>query len=290
MTGQDLMQRIQKNVGVPWQSQRTDGDADGIYLGKPETVVTGIATSYAATVEVMRRAVASGKNTIICREAPFYSRGERAPIGYRNAPAPPKEVIENDPVCRFKKDFISQNNLLIVHLVDNWDARTTNGQVSGLAHSLGWEQYSANKAGEYPAAFGFFQPPQTSLGALVRSVSEKLKIRGTRVIGDASSPVRSVALSPGLLLVARAEQILRTQPVDVVIAGDAVEWEAGPYFQDLVNAKKAKGLVLLGNEASEEPGCGQMATWLKTFITEVPVDWIPAGEPFWTLRSERGAQ
>lgn len=23
------------------------------------------------------------------------------------------------------------------------------------------------------------------------------------------------------------------------------------------------------------------ADWLKTFIPEVPVDWIPAGDPFW---------
>jgi len=23
------------------------------------------------------------------------------------------------------------------------------------------------------------------------------------------------------------------------------------------------------------------ADWLKTFIPEVPLDWIPAGDPFW---------
>jgi hypothetical protein len=24
-----------------------------------------------------------------------------------------------------------------------------------------------------------------------------------------------------------------------------------------------------------------MATWLKSFVTEVPVQWIPTGEPCW---------
>jgi hypothetical protein len=62
-----------------------------------------------------------------------------------------------------------------------------------------------------------------------------------------------------------------------------VEWEAGPYFQDLVAAQKVKGLLLLGYEASEEQGSAEVAVWLKTFITEVPVEWIPAGEPFWIL-------
>lgn len=81
---------------------------------------------------------------------------------------------------------------------------------------------------------------------------------------------------------ADTERILR-EPVDVIITGDVVEWEAGPYFQDLVTARKAKGLVLLGNEASEEPGSAEMAEWLKGFVTEVPVEWIPADEPFWVL-------
>jgi len=44
-----------------------------------------------------------------------------------------------------------------------------------------------------------------------------------------------------------------------------------------------KALILLGNEVSEEPGSGEVAAWLKTFVSEVPVEWLPAGEPFWTV-------
>jgi putative NIF3 family GTP cyclohydrolase 1 type 2 len=82
-----------------WQTQWAEGFAGGIDIGNPETVVTGIARSYAATIEVLRQAVASGKNAIIVRETPFYSRGERAQIVYRNAPAPSKELIDKDPIC-----------------------------------------------------------------------------------------------------------------------------------------------------------------------------------------------
>src|ERR1051326_4240856 len=260
MTGQELIERIQKNVGVPWQSQRPDGFAAGINLGKPETAVTGIVTTYAPTVDVMKRAVASGKNTIICREMPFFSHGERLPTAYRNAPTPSKEMIDKDPVCRFKQYYISQNNLLIVRFVDNWDARMTNGQLRGLAHALGWEQFAANKNNEYATSTGFFQLPPNSLGALARNISDKLKIHGVRVIGDPRASVHRVALTYGLLLVPDAERMLRVPGTDVVVAGDAVEWEAAPYFQDLVAAGKAKGLVLVGSEASEEPGCGEMAT------------------------------
>jgi len=40
-------------------------------------------------------------------------------------------------------------------------------------------------------------------------------------------------------------------------------------------------VIVLGQEVSEEPGAGEMAAWLKSFIKDVPVEWIPTGEPAW---------
>ncbi len=285
LTGQVLLERIQKNVGVPWQSQRSDGFSDGILQGSADASITGIVTSFTPSLEVLRRAVASHKNTIICREAPFYSRGERAPLFWRNSPAPPKEMTDNDPVCRAKQEFIAQNNLIIMRLVENWDARASDGQLRGLVRALGWEKFHLpdKKLDEYDPRNVYFQLPKNSLGHLVQDLKAKLKIHCVRVIGEPASSVSKVALTHGLLLVADSERMLREQALDVVIAGDAVEWEAVPYFQDLVTAGKVKGLVLVGQEASEEPGSGEMAEWLKGFVSEVPVEWIPCGEPFWVL-------
>ena len=286
MNGQELVERIQKNVGVPWQSQRADGFSDGILFGSPGTPVTGIATTFTPTLDVLHKAASSGKNTIICREAPSYSRGERAPLFWRNGPAPAKELLEGDPVWRVKQYFISQNNLLIIRLFENWDARKADGQLRGLAHALDWESFHLAGDGAeeaYGPRHVYFQLPKTSLNSLAAGMKKKLNVHGVRVVGKPESSVSKVALTHGLLLVADAERILREPDVDVVITGDAVEWEAAPYFQDLVTAGKAKGLVLLGDEASEEPGSGEMAAWLKGFVTEVPVEWIPAGDPFWTL-------
>lgn len=291
MTTLQVMERIQKNVGVPWQSQRPDGYSDGILIGSPDAIVTGIVTTFAPTLDVLRQAVASGKNTIICREGPFYSRGERSPLYFREGPAPSKELLDNDTVCRSKREYISQNTLTIIRFADNWDARTNDGQLRGLAHALGWESHHVSIIGsrdEYDARNLYFQPPIGTLANLADHLMSRLKIRGVRVIGEPSLQIRNVALVHGLLLVAGAEIILRDHPVDAVVAGDAVEWEVGPYFQDLVSAKMCKGLILLGEEASEEPGSGEVATWLKTFIPEVAIEWISAGEPFWTLTRKGG--
>jgi len=286
ISAQGLLDRIQKNVGVPWQSQRSDGFSDGILLGKPEATVIGIVTTYTPSLQVLKRAADSGKNTIICREAPFYSRGERAPLFWRNGPAPPKQMTDNDAICIAKRDFIAQNNLVIIRFFDNWDARASDGQLRGLARALGWDQFhTAGRSGadRYDPENVYFQLPATSLNGLAETLQEKLKIKAVRVIGAANSTVRKVALTHGLLLVADAERILTEPSVDAVIAGDAVEWEAAPYFQDLVTAGKTKGLLLIGDEASEDPRSGEVAAWLKTFVSEVPIEWIPAGEPFWTL-------
>ncbi len=286
ISSQQLIERIQKNVGVPWQSQRSDGFSDGILFGSGETTVSGIVTSFTPTIEVLRKAVSSGKNVVICREAPSYSRGERAPLFWRNGPAPSKELLDNDAVWRDKLEFISKNNLVIIRFFDNWDARKTDGQLRGLSRALAWDSSHVTPGGDkdaYDPRNIYFRLPTTSLRNLAESMKKKLNVYGLRVVGKAEASVSKVALTHGLLLVADAERILREPNLDVVIAGDAVEWEAGPYFQDLVAAQKAKGLILLGDEASEEPGSGEMAEWLKGFVTEVPVEWVPAGEPFWTL-------
>ena len=282
ITSEQLIERIQKKVGVPWQSQRSDGFSDGILFGSPDATVTGIVTTWTPTIEVLRKAVNSGRNVIICREAPSYSRGERAPLFWRNGPAPSKELLDNDPVWRVKQDLISKNNLVIIRFSDNWDARNTDGQLRGLAGALGWDKFHLAQPGEdsYDPRNIYFRLPTASLNSLAAGIKKKLNVHGLRVIGKPESTVTKVALTHGLLLVANAERILREPDVDVVITGDAVEWEAAPYFQDLVAAGKAKGLILLGDEASEEPGSGVMAEWLKGFVTEIPIEWIPAGEPF----------
>ena len=286
LTASLLLERIVKNVGIPWQSQRADGFEDGIHMGRPDTVVTGIATTFTPTVDVLRRAVSSGKNAIVCRETPFYSRGERAPLFHRNGPAPAKELLDNDPTASAKREFIESNHLVIIRLFDNWDARKTDAQLRGLAMALEWNRYHLSRKGGpgvYRLGNEYFSLPKTSLGELVKQIQSRLHLRAPRVIGDPQAAVSKAALTHGFLLVADLQRVMREPGVDVVVAGEPVEWEASEYFEDLIEAKMSKGLILLGNEASEEPGSSEVANWLKTFVTEVPVEWLPAGEPFWTV-------
>jgi hypothetical protein len=43
-----------------------------------------------------------------------------------------------------------------------------------------------------------------------------------------------------------------------------------------------KGLIMLGHVISEQPGMEDLANWMRTFIKDVRIEFIPAEEPFWT--------
>ena len=68
---------------------------------------------------------------------------------------------------------------------------------------------------------------------------------------------------------------------DVILAGETREWESVEYAQDTVAAGRQKGMIMLGRVVSEDPGMNVCAEWLKTFVHEAPVRWLPAGDPYW---------
>ena len=68
---------------------------------------------------------------------------------------------------------------------------------------------------------------------------------------------------------------------DVYVCAEATEWEGIEYARDTIAAGEKKGMILAGHVVTEEPGMNLCAQWLKTLVPEVPVEWIPAGDPFW---------
>lgn len=285
MTALDLLDQMQTHLGVPWQSQRAGGYSDGVLAGDPYAQVTGILTCFTPTVDVLRHAISSGHNTVICRESPFYSRGEKQPIAYRSGAMPAKELLDSDPVYQAKVALISTNSLIILRFVDNWDARKTDGQLEGLVSALKWERYHLSVKGDvkfYRPGNNFFSIPPISIATLARSMMTSLNAKTIRVIGNGDAVVRKVAILHGFVLVADLQAAFAQPGVDLIVAGEPVEWEGAEYVQDMIAAKMANGGIFLGSEVSEEPGSGEVAAWLKTFV-HLPVQWFPAGAPFTTV-------
>lgn len=60
LTAQQVVDRIREHLGVPWNP----AGSDVFHAGNPDSPITGIATSFTPSLEVLRRAVAENKNLI----------------------------------------------------------------------------------------------------------------------------------------------------------------------------------------------------------------------------------
>jgi len=250
--------RIQKAAGVPWNAQTVDG----FKVGDPSRPVTGIVTTSLATVDVMRRAVKAGANLIITAGPTFYSRAD--------TPAPPAP----DPVVAAKNEFVAANHLIVWRFSEHWRLRRPDPFAQGLGDALGWAR--ARTKGDAAR----LTVPALTLEALAARVKSRLDARGgVRVVGRQQTRVRTIGLLPGTRSI--QEMVALLPRVDAVIAGEIREWESSEYVRDVVNAGRGKALILVGRSLSEDAGMGVCAGWLRTIVPEVPVRWLPAGDPYW---------
>jgi hypothetical protein len=94
--------------------------------------------------------------------------------------------------------------------------------------------------------------------------------------------VTKLAYAPGAPGAARQIAVLEREDVEVLVGGEIPEWETIAYAWDASLQGRHKALILVGHYTSEEPGMEDTAAWLRTILPGTRVDFIPAGEPYWT--------
>jgi putative NIF3 family GTP cyclohydrolase 1 type 2 len=241
---------------------------DTIKAGDPNTPVTGIATTFLDTMDVLREAVRRGDNLIITHEPTFYNHLDDT------------KFFIDDPVYKEKLAFIEQHHLVIFRLHDEIHADKTDHILAGMYEALGWEKFphSSGPRGQY-----FVTIPQTTLVELSIFLQTKLHIQTLRVEGNPKLAISHVALLPGSSGLEKQVSALRQPDVEVLIAGEASEWETVEYVRDAAAQGRPKALILLGHQVSEEPGMEQCAKELRELFAGVKVDHIIAGQPLWNL-------
>lgn len=260
-TAREIVQRIQKNVGVPW----TTPTVDTFKAGNPDEPVTGIAVTMMATLDVLERAAASGNNFVITHEPTFYNHLDQTA----------QLEKQHDAVLAEKQKFIRDHHLVIWRFHDHWHARKPDGILLGMTHALGWEKY------QNPEHQFLFTLPETTLDQLAEQVKRKLDVRALRVVGDPNMKLTKVGFLPGAAGSERQIQALERPDVEALLIGESPEWETVEYVADAATEHRHKGLVIIGHVKSEQAGMEECTRWLKTFVTDVPVTFVPAPEPFW---------
>ena len=260
------MDRIKEHAGIPWKTETVDR----FVAGDGNVRVAGIATTMMATLEVLQHAAAQGNNFVITHEPTFYLHQDTT------------EDLANDPVYQFKARFIREHDMAVFRFHDHWHAMKPDGIAFGMMRDLGWEK-NADPNDQHHFSF-----PGPSLADFAGGIAARLKIRTMRVVGDPALPVRSLRASWGAA--GRDSNIRQfSQPdTDVLIVGEAREWETVEYAQDAIAAGQKKALIVMGHVVSEQAGMKYCAEWLRQFVPEAPVEFVPAPEPFWTPGSHRG--
>ena len=134
LTALATVRRLQSALGA---ERQTDG-RDGFKAGDPTTLITGIAVTAMATMDVLRQASKAGANLIVTHEPTFFCR--------QDGPLPPGSAGERrrrrglsaeDPVYQAKQDFIEENELAVFRLHESWLSRKGSEMTAGLAEALG---------------------------------------------------------------------------------------------------------------------------------------------------------
>jgi hypothetical protein len=173
LTAAQVIDRIKSNVGVPWREQTVDK----IIAGEAETAVKGIATTMMATLDVVQRAAAAGKNMVITHEPTFYSHEDTT------------DRLKDDPTYQFKPTSCART-------VWSCSASTITGTpIDPMELPWGWRASWDGRRTPMRRNPRLFTFPATPLARFAKDMETRLKIRTMRVAGG-SGRSRQECLEP----------------------------------------------------------------------------------------------
>lgn len=259
-TAREVIETIKSNLTCEW----ADRTVDTFKTGDPDSEVTGIATTFIVTMDVLKQAVSLNCNLIITHEPTFYNHLDAV------------DHLKNDPVYQEKLKFIEKNGLVVFRFHDHWHRTQPDGIFKGMINKLEWQDY---QVGPDVLIFKF---PESTVGEFAANLKEKFNDSPVRVIGDREMQFTEVGLSPGAPGYMNHVRMLERDDVEVLVAGEVPEWESITYVRDADGLNMKKAMILLGHVNSEEAGMEYLATWLKEITKNIPIYFVPAGDPFWT--------
>lgn len=259
-TAREVFRRIKAASGQPWDPNPTD---DRIIYGDRDAPITGIATCFFASIDVLRQAKGAGLNYIIPHEASFYERYDDFAESV---------IADNDPVLAAKKRFLDENRMVIQRMHSHAHSRPGDAIMTGLIERLGWAEYRPEDGST------IVQLPATNALELGRHIKERLGRQTLRMFGDPAQRVSTVAVSAGMPGENAQITLMETPGVEAVLLGEVREPEVLGYAQDLAASRPV--VVYMSGHTSEDFGMRNLAEWLAGVFPALPVRWIPTPDPY----------
>ncbi len=258
LTVNDVIAKIKSEVSCDWAEQTVDN----IKAGDRDTKITGIATTFMATLEVLQKASAAGCNFIITHEPTFYSHTDDL------------KIHENDPVQMAKLKFIHDNGLVVWRFHDHIHRTNPDQIYEGVLAKLGWKAYPMDEK-------RILIHPKATLSEIVQEIENKMNARTLRIVGDPNLEITKIGMVLGAAGSGAHLRMLENPEVELLIVGESNEWETVPYVQDAITLGQKRALIVMGHADSEEAGMIYCRDWLKGFYPNTKIEFIEAGNPYW---------
>jgi putative NIF3 family GTP cyclohydrolase 1 type 2 len=257
LTVQNLIDIILKD----YHGEPIPNTNDTIKAGRADMIVSGVVTTMFPTVEVIRKAQGLGVNFIIAHEPTYYNGSDN------------KTWIADNGQVKLKEELLDTNKLCIWRFHDYCHAMRPDFVMYGVIRNVGWLSY-------YDMKSPVLTIPETPLKTIIETFKKGLKIDHIRFIGNEDKKCTKVALLPGAWGGQRQMSILNEHKPDVIIVGEAVEWETIEFVRDSQKLGHPAAIVVLGHSVSEEPGMAYFAEWLRPKISGIKVTHVPSNDPF----------
>lgn len=283
MTVKEVIERIKNESGASIPDGQT---CDILTAGDLEMEVTKIGSTFMATVDVVREAIAQGINFIITHEPTWFNGIDKT------------AWVQDDPVYLEKKKLIEEHHIAVWRYHDHMHMGHKDQIYTGFEKEFGWEKYripvtDTKKYKETDAGAeqfwtqfgGIYQIPGTTLHGLAEFFKERAHMDVVQIVGNPDMPVErvSVLVGGGSLGLGREEapmiQMCK-ENVDVAICGDITEWTLSAYVRDAAMMGMNKGMLVLGHERTEEWGMRHLTGWVESVTGGIPAVFLDAGEPF----------
>ena len=278
MTVREIVDAIILKTGVPPLPE--EKTCDHLMSGSWDMQVNKIATTFMATVDVIRRAAQAGANLIITHEPTWFTGADDT--GW----------LEGDAVFQQKKELIEKTGVAIWRFHDHMHMASEDGIFRGFEQETGWTQYRMEPPTIDTLGFGApnkhdgcYQIPEMTLRELCAFFKERLSMNVIQIIGEPDMRVSRVGVLPGGgSLGIGAEYMpmryMRLRNLDVLICGDITEWTLPAYVRDACQLGLHRAILVLGHERSEEAGMKWLGDWMNDIVNGTPIVFIDAEEPF----------
>ena len=258
MTAGDVVDRIKENLTCSWAEETVDT----YKAGGEESEVTGIACTFMATIDVLKEAAERGCNMVITHEPTYYNHLDN------------KDLLDGDAVYAAKQAIIEENNMVVFRFHDHWHRTNPDGIYVGMIDKLQWRSFLLE------GKRNIFDLQGQTLEQISIDLKQIFPDAIIRIIGDPELKVNMAAFSAGAPGSTAHIRYLQREEINLVVIGEAPEWESLSYVRDASQAGLPKSMIILGHTVSEEAGMDYCARWMDSFIDEIPLVFIESGDPF----------